>query len=228
MKRIVLFVEGEGDATAAPQLVKRLLTEYEAWDVVIPDNRPFRVGQINKLVKNDYREWKRKLLASLKRPNVGGVLLLLDGDIKRVGSDLFCAATVAQSLAEVARSVGGGSTFSVATVFAMREYESWLVAGVQSFSGKTFPDGRSILPNATIPRGNLEETLRDAKGWLKKNIDRGYKQTRDQAILTGWLELQVVRDREMRSFQRLESALGELVEAIRTGDHVATPTEPNQ
>lgn len=186
-KRIVLFVEGEGEANAVPQLVKRLLTELNAWDAVALDEHPFRVGHINKLAKDDYREWKRKLSASLKRPNVGGVLLILDGDIKTVGGSPFCAVAVARSLAEIARGVGGGSTFSVATVFARQEYESWLIASIESFAGKTFPDGRLAPVHAAVLEGDLEENPRDAKGWLNKAIDGGYKPTRDQATLTQWL-----------------------------------------
>lgn len=223
MKRIVLFVEGEGEAIAVPKLVGKLLTERGAWDVVILDESPFRVGEISKLVKGDYREWKRKLAAALKRTNVGGVLLLLDGDIKRLGNADFCAANVAKSLAAEAVSVGAGSTFSVASVFARQEFESWLIAGFESFAGKTFPDGRIAPANIALPAGDLEETPRDAKGWLNKVINGGYKPTRDQETLTQWLDPQIVRDRGIRSFRRLESAVSELVTAIRSGDHVATP-----
>ncbi len=225
MKRIVLFVEGEGEAIAVPKLVARLLTEQNAWDAVVLDQHPFRVGQINKLVKDDHREWKRKLSATLKRTNVGGVLLLLDGDIRRVHNAPFCAANTAKSLAAIAASVGGGSNFSVASVFARQEFESWLIAGFTSFAGKTFPDGRTAPANVAVPAGDLEESPRDAKGWLNKVIDGGYKPTRDQATLTQWLDPQLVRDRGIRSFQRLESAVSELVSAIRSGNHVVTPSD---
>lgn len=223
MKRIVLFVEGDGDVAAVPLLAKKLLTERNAWDAVFLDVDPFRVGQINKIVKNDFREWIKKLSASLKRQNVGGILLILDGDIKRVGNELFCAATVAKSLARVARTVGAGSTFSVATVFAKREYESWLLASAESFAGKTFPDGRKVPANITVPAGDLEEGPRAAKEWLQNAIGGDYRSTRDQVTLTQWLEPELIRKRDMRSFKRLESALNELVDAIRTGEHVATP-----
>src|SRR5947209_16777438 len=99
MKRIVLFVEGEGEADAVPKLVRKLLTGQGAWETVGLDEAPFRVGQINKLVKENYREWKRKLEASRKRRNVGAVLLILDGDVKKVAGKAFCAAEVARSLA---------------------------------------------------------------------------------------------------------------------------------
>ncbi len=223
MKRIVLFVEGDGEVAAVPLLVKRLLTEKNVWNSVILDKNPFRIGQINKVVKNDFREWKRKLSASLKRHNVGGILLILDGDIKQVGNESFCAATVAKTLAKVAKTVGGGTTFSVATVFARQEYESWFLACAESFAGKKFPDGRSFPASVEFPDGDLEEGPRDAKKWLNNAIDGGYKPTRDQVTLTDWLEPDLIRKRGMRSFQRLESALDELVTAIRTEQHVATP-----
>jgi hypothetical protein len=225
MKRIVLFVEGEGEAEALPKLVKRLLTEQNAWDAVFLDENTFRVGQVNKLLKNKYQEWKRKLQASLKRRNVGGVLLVLDGDVK-VGGEAFCAANVARSLASEAASTGGGVKFSVAVVFARQEYESWLIAGIQSLAGKQLPDGRVIAKDAKAPEGDLEESPRDAKGWFSGVIKGGYKPTRDQAVLTQLVDLQAIRSRNLKSFRRLESAIAGLVSAIREEKHTATPCQP--
>lgn len=223
MKRIVLFVEGEGEAEALPKLVKRLLTELQAWDAVYLDEDTFRVGEVNKLVKNDYREWKRKLGTSLKRRNVGGVLLVLDGDAKKVGGEPFCAAKVGKSLAREARSVGAGASFSVAVVFARQEFESWLIAGIESLAGKRLADGRLIAGDAKAPAGNLEESPRDAKGWFSGLIEGGYKPTRDQAPLTDRVDLEAVRARKLRSFQRLQAALTGLVSAVRSDKHTATP-----
>ena len=111
MRRLILFVEGEGEADAVPTLVRRLLTDRGDWHDLLLDDNPFRVGQVNKLVKHDFREWKRKSGASLKRPSVGGVLLILDGDVGKVGGNEFCAATVARSLASAAMQVGAGKSF---------------------------------------------------------------------------------------------------------------------
>lgn len=227
MKGIVLFAEGEGEAEALPKLVKRLLTEQQAWDAVFLDEHTYRVGAVSKLVKDKYREWKRKLKASLKRRNVGGVLLVVDGDIKKVEGDTFCAAKVARSLAREAAAVGAGVNFSVAVVFARQEYESWLIAGIDSLAGQRLPDGRMIAEKAKAPEGDLEENPRDAKGWFSAVIEGGYKPTRDQGALTDLLDLQTVRKRKLRSFRRLESALAELVSAVRNEKHVATPRQPD-
>ena len=223
MNRIVLFVEGEGEAEAVPKLVKRLLTEQNAWAAVTLDENTFRVGEVNRLVKNKYLEWKRKLAASLKRRNVGGVLLVLDGDLKKVEGETFCAAKVAKLLATEAASVGGGVTFSVAVVFARQEYESWLIAGIDSLAGQRLPDGRMIAKDAKAPEGDLEESPRNAKGWFSAVIEGGYKPTRDQAALTDLLDLQAVRKRQLRSFRRFEAAVAALVSAIRNQKHIATP-----
>src|SRR5260370_35058196 len=224
MKRIVLFVEGEGESDAVPRLIKRLLSEQNAWDAVNLDPDPFRVGEVNKLVKDGNREWKRKLAACLKRRNIGGVLLVLDGDVKNVGTKVFCAAEMAKALAGEAAAVGGGAKFSVAVVFARQEFESWLIAGVESCAGKRLPDGRLIAPNAKAPVGNLEENPRNAKGWFDKVVEGGYKPTRDQAAVTELVALDAIRDRKLRSFNRLESALAELVSAIRNNKYLCSPS----
>jgi hypothetical protein len=224
MKKIVLFVEGEGESDAVPKLMKRLLTEQNAWDAVHLDDATFRVGEVTNLVKDNCREWKRKLAASLKRRNVGGVFLLLDGDIKKIGAELFCAAKVARLLASEAKVVGGGVKCSVAVVFARQEFESWLIAGIESVAGKRLPDGRTIDANATPPVGDLEESPRNAKGWLSGVVEGTYKPTRDQVALTDLVDLEVIRKRNLRSFKRLESALAQLVLAIRNGQHIVTPS----
>jgi len=224
MKRIILFVEGEGEADALPRLVKRLLTEMKAWDAVILDADTFRVGQVTRLVKKQYCEWRRKLAASLKRRNVGGVLLVLDGDVRRMGTEPFCAAKVARSLASEAKEAGAGVKYSVAVVFARQEFESWLIAGVESLAGKRLPDGRLVRRDAKPPDGDLEESPRDAKGWFGTVIDGGYKPTRDQAALADLVDIDTLRRRKLRSFRRLESAISELVLAIRNDKHVVTPS----
>jgi hypothetical protein len=227
MKRIVLFVEGEGESVAVPNLVRRLLSEKCAWDTVLLDDNPFRVGEVTRLLKNDCAEWKRKLAASLKRKQVGGVLLLLDGDLDRVGGTAFCAAAVARSLAKHSTSVGGGQLFSVAVVFARQEFESWLIAGFDRMQGKQLADGRLISnpKGIVVPQGDLEASPRNAKGWLSNAIEGGYKPTRDQSALTDLLDFDAIRQRQMRSFRRLESALDEIVSAIRSKNHIASPAE---
>jgi hypothetical protein len=236
-KRLVLLVEGEGDMEAAPVLIDRLLKDYNAsnpiFDVVFLDHKPFRVGEYSKIRRNraaskvhDFSEWRRLLQAAVKsRTNVGGCVLLLDGDSEaKVEGKPFCAARAARILAAEAQKVGAGKLFSLAIVFACMEFESWLIAGAESLVNKTLSDGRQgikALPHE-IP-ADPEKAPRDAKGWFRRIMTMGYKPTRDQVELAQIVDIGLVRDRKMRSFRRLESAVGGLIDAIRAGSHVVTP-----
>lgn len=229
-KRLILFVEGPGDIGAVTALTKKLISHIDAWDAVFLDPNAFKVGGVENLTGRLTTNWHNKLKASMKRKNVGGILLLLDGDRKHVmaGKSLskqpFCAADVARRLAEEAREVGAGSTFSVACVFARQEFESWLLAGIESLCGKKLPDGRAgVRDSARLSEQDTDESPRDAKKWLSQNMERGYKPSTDQEPLAQLVSLEAIRACGPRSFRRFERAVREICEAIRSGDHVATP-----
>jgi hypothetical protein len=222
-KKLVLFVEGSGEVDAAPVLVKRLLPS-DAWSSLILVPTPFRVKGWGYLLKEKGKKWIRLLKAATvaHRP-LGGVLLLLDGDIK---GQAFCARNKAWELSKLAVDAGAGSLFSVATVFAVMEYETWLIAGVESLAGKPLPEGRrGVNQGVVAPTGNLEEAPRAAKSWLSGNMAMGYKPTEDQKVLTEMVDLEAIRKRGLRSFRRMENALQQLVDAIRSGQHVVTPLQ---
>jgi len=224
-KRLVLLVEGEGDVEAAPVLLRRLLNEYGAFDAVFPDPDPFRVGEYSKISRHEFADWRRYLRAAAKRRDLGGCLLLLDGDSRaKAEGQPFCAMRAARRLADEARKAGAGRLFSVAIVFACMEYESWLIAGVQSLAGKQFADGSNQIADQikAVPP-HPESDPRDAKGWLGGVMKTPYKPTRDQAELTRLVDLEVIRRQEMRSFRRIESAVQGLVRAVRCGEHGVTP-----
>ena len=67
-------------------------------------------------------------------------------------------------MAESAAKIGAGRDFSLAVVFACVEYETWLIAGTESLAGRTFKDGRPILPpGAVFPQG--ARNLMAKAGW---------------------------------------------------------------
>ena len=224
MKRMVLFVEGDGDALAVPALMKRLLTEVGAWDCLYLDPHPFVVRGVGRLLKNDCRDWIRWLGAAAKRREIGAVLLVLDGDSPRIQGKVFCAANVARRLAQEATHARGGELFSVATVFACQEYESWLIAGIESLSGKPLKDGRAgVDAGAKPPDGDLESAPRDAKRWLGNVMASGYNPVKDQVLLTEMVDFELVRSRPMRSFCRLDNAVSQIVSAIRNESPLTSP-----
>lgn len=228
LKRLVLFVEGEGDVDAAPPLIGRLLNELQASDpAVYLDSRPLRVGSVTSLFGRKATNWTNKLRVAAQRGNLGGVLLLQDGDVEAWPGQRFCPCQVGRDLSRRACAAGAGSVFSVASVFACQEFESWLIAGIESLAGNKLANGRIEIPaNLRALEGDLEQQPRDAKGWLNKHLPGGYNPSTDQEALTRAVDLNAIRQRNPRSFRRLESALRQLVEAIRSGKHIVTPAEP--
>lgn len=171
-------------------------------------------------------EWTKKLKAAAKRPNLGGILVLLDGDAEKVERQDFCALYAARLLTERAKAAGAGASFSVAVVFACQEYESWILASLDALAGKPFSDGRpGVRAQSKAPQAELEKAPRDAKGELGKCMDAGYKQTIDQEPLTRLMvqDLSLVRKR-MRSFRRLEQALTQLVNAVKNDAPIVSPS----
>ena len=220
------MVEGEGDVESAPLITKRLITDYsnEAWNSVFVDEFPIRVGDVTKLVKNGYSNWRRKLRLCLKRPNLGGVILLLDGDIRRVNGVDFCPVNVARVLAKEARGTGAGYLFSLGVTFALQEFETWGIASCESLSGFNFSDGLGMNKDLAPPNDNLEAAPRNAKGWISDNMTSGsYSETRHQVELAKALDFDEIRSRSIRSFARFENSIAQLVSAIASNQHVSTP-----
>jgi hypothetical protein len=224
MNRLVTFVEGSGDTGAVPILVKRLATDHDLWGDAILDPEVFRVGGPGKLGGRNAKRWLDLLRAALKRTDVAAILVVLDGDVETWEKRAFCAREVARTLADRAKQVGAGKTFSLAVVFACLEFESWLLAAVESLAGKQLPDGRSGV-RAGIPKfeGDLEVAPRDAKGELSRLMASGYKASTDQGHLASMVDLSLIRERHLKSFARFEKAVLQLFGACRTGQHIATP-----
>lgn len=226
MKRIVLFGEGDGEKRALPAITSRLISELNAWQDVSLDADTMIVGELPALLKNDCADWRRYLKIARKRKEFGGVLLVLDGDCskKSLRGEEFCAKAFAPRLAKVAVDEGAGTIFSVAVVFACLEFESWLIAGIESLAGRDLPNPATrVEPGTKPPEGDLENSPRDAKGWLGKHMANGYSAPRDQAVLARAVDLNLVRSKGMRSFTRFESAVLQLVTSFQQGVFVATP-----
>lgn len=225
-KLIIPFGEGEGEETALPTLLRRLIrSETQQNQDIFVAAKAWRVGHLQKLLKDKGLFWRAQL-AKAQQKGAAAVLLVLDGDRpSNLGKPPNCVGTFASQLASLARQTGAGETFSVAVVLARQEMESWFIAGAESLKQVEL-DGRPLLnPSASPPPEDmdLEVSYRNAKGWLHRNMVRGYKPTLDQARLAQEVDFNQIRQRKMRSFQRLEHATAELCHAIKTGHPICSP-----
>jgi len=179
------------------------------------DTNPLRVGNVQHLTGRVAANWQRYLEAAANRPNCTAVLLLLDADTLEDGGG--CVVEVARAMADAARAAGGGILFSVAIVFFRKEYESLLIASYPFLTGRR--------EGVTVPE-NVEVAPRGAKGWLKRNLDGGYKEANDQVVLTREINFAHLRSQNLSSFRRLEHALVELATATASGHHIVSPLLP--
>jgi hypothetical protein len=116
------------------------------------------------------------------------ILVLID-------SDDDCPKELALEL--VRRAGRARPDLFVSIVLAQREYESWFLAAAESLPGV-----RNLRLDLTAPAG--PEQIRDAKGWLSKQMPRSmrYSPTQDQAPLSAQFDLALAR-RRSRSFRKL-------------------------
>jgi len=233
MKRLVLVGEGHGECSALSTLARKILNSNANGGSFFVDHDIVRAGGVPGLVKwdhslqkADFTEWNRKIKLASKRRDVAGVIAIFDGDCPHfpAGSrKLFCPVTAARQMAAAASETGAGATFSLAVVFACKEYESWLIASIESIAGKSILDRPAYPTGLTAPEGDPQS---HGKRWLEKNIS-GYRPTRDQNVLTELLDLSIVRGKNVRSFARLETAVDQVVNAANAGVFVCTPNHPN-
>jgi hypothetical protein len=123
---------------------------------------------------------KRVRLAIAKTGPGGAVFVLVDAD----DPPYVTPGDLAIRLAAVCQNVPYG------TAVAVREYESWLIAGVEGLYGKRgFSDG--------VEPPSDPEAVRGAKGWLSRHMPTAhpYAPTLHQAAFTAAFDMEKARAR---------------------------------
>jgi|ERR1700685_2154157 len=191
--KIKPIVEGPGDVTAVPELLRRLQFEYGMGGHEVQIARPIKWRRPCFGVEQQVR---RAVALALSEPDCVGVLLLFD-------SDDDCPKLYAPEVTRWSRDEAREVPCEV--VMAQREYEAWFLAGLESLRGK-----RGILADAISEAG--PEEIRGAKERLETKMEqrRSYSETADQVALTCHVDLHQVYDR-CRSFRRLVGAFRTLL-----------------
>ena len=195
---IVPIVEGKSEVESVPILLRRLLTEAQAFDIVVA--RPFRVKR--HLVVREGELERAVGLAVSDRENVGCLVVLLDCDDD-------CPAELGPSLLERCRQA---TSLPVAVVLAKKEFEGWFLGAKESLRGV-----RGIGGDATAPP--KPEDIRGAKEHLTANMVAGrrYLAVDDQPAMARRMDLAVAAER-CPSFAKLRRDVNRLVSQVRVAD----------
>jgi hypothetical protein len=182
------IVEGDGEVTAVPVLLRRLIAYSHAYPlgVGLPIRRP-RTDMVRE-------EGVRKAVCLARsRPNCAGILIILDGDDD-------CPKDIGPQVQEWAQAEAAPMPCYV--VIPNREYEAWFLATVESLRGtRGIRDDATSHPDPESPRGAAEELRR------RMTPNRRYTKTADQPALTAVFDMAEAH-RRCRSFRRMVRAFG--------------------
>jgi hypothetical protein len=201
----VPIVEGPGDVKAIPVLLRKILWDYLNCyyiGVGFPKNAGGRGG----LDKTGGIE--RFITYASITPDCEAILVLVD-------SDEDCALDWVKWACDRCRAIG--LSVPIAVVCAVREYEAWFLASLDSIRGTgKLADDIQFL-------GNPESTG-GAKEWFTQQMPPGsaYKETSDQASYSSQIDVPLAMNNS-RSFKRLCHAVEELQSAMDSGSSGITP-----
>ena len=206
---IVPVVEGPGDRSAVPGLLQRILHHFNRYDIQVREPKTAN-GKSNLLKK-----YENFVEYASGEPGCVGILVLLDADDD-------CPVKEVHKLIE--RTQALNLQQSVRIVYANREYETWILASIDSEQGGRIRASLGIDGSESY-QGDVD--CIHAKSWLKGKMPRGrsYKETSDQRPLTAFIDIEHTQ-RRSRSFRRFCHAVEELVEGVELGEQAVTPGAP--
>lgn len=186
--RIAAVVEGHGEVQALPALIGRIAREQFGEEVICL--RPHRVPR-GKMTKPE--ELQRALRVQVQRTGSrGGAVVLLDAD-----------KDVPQRLRSELQTVADGVSTSTVVVVAVREFEAWFLAGIESLRVH-----KNMRSDATYPSD--PEAKRDCKKALAIFMTESYAEVRHQVAFCSLLDLTVTASRSA-SFRTMIDAVGTLL-----------------
>ncbi len=188
-QKLHLIVEGEGDATALPILVRKILEKHQLFNVALTS--PQISGDVNKSRKR-FADFFRYALKN-KCP----VLWILDCDDKEIG----CPVEHVSYFRGQLQSTSFAGAQPIEFAFFVQEFEALFL-----IEQKALRDFYQL--STDIPIDPAAASRRDAKGEIARLLpkDRGYKETIDQAKITHRLNLETCAQ-VSRDFRHLESAI---------------------
>lgn len=173
--RIGAVVEGHGDVRALPLLVRRLARlSYPAIQVVVPEPVRLDSGKFG-----DDRALGRVISLAIGKAEGGPVIVIRDADDD-------CPAQAGPALLDRARRLRPDA--SLAVVLAKCEWEAWYLGAIESLRGKL-----GVPDTADGPAD--PESIRDAKGSLKRLLGGKYSESVDQAAFARVFDLDQARSR---------------------------------
>ncbi len=198
MHYIFPIVEGHGEVTAVPEIIRRISFEREypiSCSVLTPYRLPRgKITQFGDVLDNVIRFGEAKIRSA---DGIGGVLVIID-------SDDDCPLSLYSRFV----SFKNKRTFLVPVSFVSpkMEYEAWFISCAEHMrTHKTVRDDAESHPNP--------ENVRDAKGYFNREIlidSVNYSETVDQVKYSSILDINCVYNK-CRSFRKICKEIDEIL-----------------
>jgi hypothetical protein len=189
------IVEGHGDVSALPVLLRRLIAEIGS-EVQPTILRPFRIGRYSTAKVGELERAIQATVNRLESPRF--ILIVLDAEDD-------CPAEFGPKLLQQAQKCR--SDIPIGVVIANREFEAWFLASLDSLRGH----GR--ISASAVFEGD-PESVRGAKEYLTGQMEgsRRYSESVDQAKFAAIFDIQTTRTRSP-SFAKLWSEVERLLDS---------------
>ncbi len=183
---IASIVEGHGEEEAFPKLLYNIILTVKpaAYPIVLPPRRVPRDSLLN--VPGTLEDYAVKAMADAGP--TGRLLVLIDSDDDDpIELESRLSRRLPQNISGARSSV----------CLAVREYESWFIASLESISPLAGIDSSVQAPDGI-------EQIRGAKEWLSRRMPSGdaYRPTLHQAEFSSAVDVDLARCRS-QSFDRL-------------------------
>jgi Domain of unknown function (DUF4276) len=192
--KIQPIVEGHGEVTALPELLRRLCHEAQVYTLEV--GLPIRQHRADLAEEATLR---KAVGMARKQEDCAAILVLFD-------SDDACPKELAPAVQGWAQDEA--RPIPCAVVLAHREYEAWFLASIESLRGLRGIRADAVShPDPEAPRG--------AKHRLEERMGPGhsYVERSDQVAFSARFDLGAAH-RACRSFRRLVRAFGLLVSGV--------------
>ena len=190
------IVEGHGEVPALPILLRRIAGErFGIWNPPLLTPGRYPASQLLRCEENVWVPGPGLIKAAGHARNEGATALLVLLD-----ADDFCVKTASES---VRSALAGATGFDASRiVFAVREYEAWLLASAET------------LQEGTLVYSSDPEQPRDAKGALERHLGLAfpYNARTEQPAFSAKINLLLCHERS-RSFRKLTKDFKELLTA---------------
>jgi hypothetical protein len=183
---IAPIVEGHGEVQALPILLRRLAADL-APEIDLQLNPALRVKVGSFLAEDGGGYFDKYIELAARKAKVwprSCVLILLD-------CEDFCPSQLGPRILE--RAINCRRDVNYLVILAHREYETWFLAAAESLRGICG------LPNNVCSPDNAE-SIRDAKGWLSRQMPVPYNEPEHQPRMT--TEFDFEKAKQSHSFDR--------------------------